>query len=102
MMPRRPPPLSEDELFRRRQTDHLWKVKLCGPGGVINGFRGPVRGPGEATDGSDDIRAIPGGGKGLKYEVKTAHSIQKHQVPRVGDTRQTKVGAIERCVLAGE
>ena len=52
--------LSEDELFRRRQTDHLWKVKLCGPGDVINSFRGPVRGPGEATDGSDDIRAIPG------------------------------------------
>ena len=63
--------LSEDELFRRRQTDHLWQVDPCGPGGAIIGFWVPVRGPGEATDGSDAYTSIPGGGKGLKgsYEV---------------------------------
>ena len=57
--------LSEDELFRRRQTDHLWQVDPCGHGGAIIGFWVPVRGPWEATDGSDAYTAIPGAGKGL-------------------------------------
>ena len=70
-----------DELFRRRQTDHLWKVKLCGPGGVINHFRGPVRGPREATDGSDAFSSIPGAGRGLMDEHNAKATVRiRHPV----------------------
>ena len=78
--------LSEDELFRRRQTDRLWKVKLCGPGGVINGFRGPVRGPEEAK-----AEARPSGGRGAGRG-----GASRALVPGI-----QRVGAARRAAAAG-
>ena len=45
--------LCDDEVFRRRSADRFWQVKQGGPGGARDDFWGPVRGPGEAMDGSD-------------------------------------------------
>ena len=47
----------------------------CGPGGAIIGFWVPVRGPGEATDGSDAYTSIPGSGKGLMFRERPTYTV---------------------------